>query len=111
MRCAITRATMSVPPPGGNGTMKRIGFVGYLSAASVFPAARPAASNAAPMAAKQVILFLYMIFLPGGCRLLRGIKLRRAAISACRACRQIPVRNAVRWQARQRQLHRHRVAD
>src|SRR5215210_1281242 len=27
--CAITRPAMSVGPPGGNGRMKRMGFVGY----------------------------------------------------------------------------------
>jgi hypothetical protein len=26
--CAITRPVMSVPPPGANGTMKRIGLAG-----------------------------------------------------------------------------------
>src|SRR5213592_4844466 len=30
------RATMSTPPPGGNGAMKRIGFAGYCAAAGLF---------------------------------------------------------------------------
>ena len=37
--CPITRARMSVDPPGANGTMILIGFSGYLSAADC---ARPA---------------------------------------------------------------------
>ena len=29
MRCCSSRAVMSTPPPGGNGTTTRIGFDGY----------------------------------------------------------------------------------
>src|SRR6185295_15950013 len=42
------RARMSLPPPGGNGTMKRIGFSGYLVCACSTGAvkAREAAASA-----------------------------------------------------------------
>src|SRR5262245_11565820 len=45
----ITRARMSVEPPGANGTMILIGRSGYLSAGACAPAA-PAASTAATRA-------------------------------------------------------------
>jgi hypothetical protein len=34
MRCPTTRAMMSLGPPGGNGTISRIGFLGRSSAAA-----------------------------------------------------------------------------
>src|SRR5258706_15360951 len=33
MRCVSARELVSVPPPGGNGMTKRMGFVGYCAAA------------------------------------------------------------------------------
>src|SRR6266851_1431040 len=39
------RATMSTPPPGGKGTMKRIGLAGYCAAACVAANTRHAAAN------------------------------------------------------------------
>src|SRR5688500_12468726 len=48
-----TRAVMSLPPPGANGTMTRTGFVGYFCASTVpgMPAASAAASHSDDAAA------------------------------------------------------------
>jgi hypothetical protein len=40
MRWPITRAMMSFGPPGGNGTINRIGLVGKSSAAAVAGSSR-----------------------------------------------------------------------
>src|SRR5688500_11749550 len=47
--CVRMRATMSLPPPGGHGTIIRTGFTGYVWACSVAAGASSAAS-AAPKA-------------------------------------------------------------
>src|SRR5688572_17738926 len=48
-----TRAVMSLPPPGANGTMTRTGLVGYFWASTVpgMPAASAAASHSDDAAA------------------------------------------------------------
>src|SRR5687768_12791131 len=51
----MARATMSTPPPGGNGAMKRIGFAGY-GCASVGSAA--ASSNAAATVRRDSVFIL-----------------------------------------------------
>src|SRR5262245_9085782 len=46
--CPITRARMSVDPPGANGTMILIGLSGYLSAGDCAPALLATKTAAAP---------------------------------------------------------------
>src|SRR4051794_8042921 len=47
----MARATMSVPPPGANGTSIRTGLFGYFCAAA-WPAARPSAAAMAIVSAR-----------------------------------------------------------
>src|SRR3990172_4933958 len=54
---AITRAAASVPPPGGNGTTRRIGFSGY---------AAPASSGTANMNTPRQTLRNRLILIPHG---------------------------------------------
>src|SRR6185295_6132237 len=45
MRCVSARELVSVPPPGGNGTMKRMGFDGYVCACAIAAAHASATSR------------------------------------------------------------------
>src|SRR6218665_1045663 len=51
--CATVRAIMSVPPPGGNGTIRRIGLAGEARCASGLPAGRAASTSASQAAAHR----------------------------------------------------------
>src|SRR6218665_2366080 len=51
--CATVRAIMSVPPPGGNGTIRRIGFSREPCCARGLPAGRAASTSASQAAAHR----------------------------------------------------------
>jgi len=55
-RSATTRATMSVVPPGANGTISRTGLAGYVCAAT--HGAKPATGIAATSVAMSVLFFI-----------------------------------------------------
>ena len=73
--CPTSRAITSCEPPGVNGTMKRMGFVGY-------PAARASAAVATSVAStikrihKYLILFIILSSTASstGCRITRGVQ-------------------------------------
>src|SRR5437899_10581136 len=71
--CPITRARMSVDPPGANGTMILIGLSGYLSAgdwAAPAPAASraTAAANVAERIARAILVTIAKLSSIGTCR-------------------------------------------
>src|SRR5512144_2148605 len=63
--CATARATPSVPPPGGNGTINLIGWVGHDCAPAV-PAAQASARARAETTRRRWLMALLLVPCDGG---------------------------------------------